>query len=282
MNYAARLYSFISTAISMPLAFHSYFRKRAGGESGVGLVKKLVVLYKTRRNTARIPSGSHFLEHLVMVTTILEIPASDSGCVVECGSYKGASAANLSLACALVKRKLEIFDSFEGLPPPSARDRSHVVTDRAQVHTYEEGEWSGSEAEVRANISRYGDMSVVRFHPGFFAETLPHFAKRCVVAFLDVDLLDSLETCLTHIWPLLTDGGYLFTHEARHVEISALFFDRDWWRENLGCDAPGLIGAGSGLGLIPTGKGYRSDLAYTVKNPLAAGFRENPQRTGLR
>jgi O-methyltransferase len=279
MKCAVRLYGFILTAISLPLAFHSFFRKATGAEYGVGLVRKLALLFKMRRNTARIPSGSHFLEHLVIATTILEIPPSEDGCVVECGSYKGASATNLSLVCAVVKRDLEVFDSFKGLPRPSERDQAHLVPDRSQVHTYEEGEWSGSQAEVRANITRYGDLSVVSLYPGFFHETLPDFEKRCVVAFLDVDLLDSLKTCLKYIWPLLCEGGYIFTHEARHLVISALFFDRDWWRENLGCDAPGLIGAGSGLGLIPSGKGFRSDLAYTMKNPPIGSLRENPQRT---
>jgi O-methyltransferase len=279
VKYAARLYGSILTTVSLPLAFHSFFRRATGGEYGVGLIRKLALLFRMRRNTTRIPSGSHFLEHLVMATTILEIPASESGCVVECGSYKGASATNLSLACALVGRDLEVFDSFEGLPPPSQRDQAHLVPDRSQVHTYGEGEWRGSEAEVRANITRYGDISIVALHPGFFHQTLPHFEKRCVVGFLDVDLLDSLKTCLKHIWPLLCDGGYLFTHEARHFAISAHFFDGDWWSENLGCDAPGLIGAGSGLGLVPSGKGFRSDLAYTIKNPPTGGFRTSPQRT---
>jgi O-methyltransferase len=42
--------------------------------------------------------------------------------VVECGTYAGGSTANLSLVCALVGRELEVFDSFEGLPDPEARD----------------------------------------------------------------------------------------------------------------------------------------------------------------
>jgi hypothetical protein len=159
------------------------------------------------------------------------------------------------------------------------RDEAHLVLDRSQIHTYEQGDWFGAIEEVRANITRYGDVTVVSLHRGYFEQTLPNFKKECVVAFLDVDLVSSLKTCLKHLWPLLCDGGYVFTHEARHLEMSALFFDHAWWRSNIRCEAPGLIGAGSGLGLLPSGTGFRSDLAYAVKNPQA--LRENRQ-TGQR
>jgi hypothetical protein len=83
----------------------------------------------------------------------------------------------------------------------------------------------------------------------------------------DVDLRQSLEVCLNHLWPRLSDGCYLFTHEAAHREIASLFFDDAWWRLNLGCPAPGLVGAGSGLELLPVDGSFRSDLAYTIKGP---------------
>jgi hypothetical protein len=86
-----------------------------------------------------------------------------------------------------------------------------------------------------------------------------------VTAFVDVDLCSSLETCVRVIWPLLVEGGALFVHEARHQEIAALFFDQRWWQENLDASAPGLIGAGTGLGLDPAVGGWKSQLGYAIK-----------------
>jgi O-methyltransferase len=65
----------------------------------------------------------------------------------------------------------------------------------------------------------------------------------------------------------LNDAGFLFSHEAQHLEISALFFDESWWRLSVGSKAPGLIGAGTGLGLVPAPGGFGSGLGYAVKNP---------------
>jgi hypothetical protein len=45
------------------------------------------------------------------------------GVVVECGIWKGAWAANLSLVCRIVGRQLHIYDSFRGLPAPQEGDR---------------------------------------------------------------------------------------------------------------------------------------------------------------
>jgi hypothetical protein len=39
------------------------------------------------------------------------------------------------------------------------------------------------------------------------------------------------------------------------------YFDEAWWRETLGCAAPGLVGSGCGLPLNPTA----SSVGYTRK-----------------
>ena len=65
------------------------------------------------RNYRRI---TRVIEQLIMATQILRSPKTVEGCVVEYGSFKGGSAANLSLVCALCGRQLEVFDSFAGLP----------------------------------------------------------------------------------------------------------------------------------------------------------------------
>jgi hypothetical protein len=232
------------------------------------------------RNRAKIKTASHWLEHLLMATQILKVPRHVQGCVIECGTFQGGSAANLSLVCALCNRTLEIFDSFEGLPEPSSPDGSHILVHEREVQTYAKGAFLGSLHDVQKNITKFGQISACNFNVGYFEQTLPAFRKPCVLVFLDVDLIESLRTCLMYLWPLIHEGCYLFTHEAHHMEIGELFFDKVWWKASLHCGAPGLVGAGSGLGLLPSSGGFRSCLGYAVKDPATASFKINPQ-TGI-
>jgi O-methyltransferase len=265
------------TLLSLPIILLDYFRFETGGEFDVGFLTKIWLIFKMARNNRKITTASHFLEHLIMATQILRVPPSIEGSVVECGSFKGGSAANLSLVCDLCDRKLEVFDSFAGLPEPSNSDKEHLLVNLHEIHSYEKGAFCGALSEVQGNISRYGKISACHFNVGYFEETLPHFSQKCVLVFLDVDLVDSLQTCFTYLWPLLQDGCYLFTHEAHHMEIAGLFFQEEWWRSTMHCGAPGLIGAGTGLGLLPSAGGFRSALGYTVKNPNTRDFDLNPQ-----
>lgn len=268
----ARLYRVALVGLCLPVILAEYVRPETGREYDVGLLDKVVLAGRMLQNNRRIPTGSTFLEHLVMATKILNLPADVDGSIVECGCYKGGSTANLSLVAGLCGRRLDVFDSFEGMPEPTSVDEAHTLVASEQVHTYEEGSWRATLEEARANVSRYGDGSVCRFHVGYFGETLPEFDRECAAVFLDVGLRDSAETCLENLWPLLNDGCHLFTHEAKHMEIASLFFDTDWWRTALDRKPPGLVGAGSGLGLHPGSNGFTSLLAYVVKNPDAREF----------
>jgi O-methyltransferase len=217
------------------------------------------------RNRLRVPSASGFTEQWAVIRAIFGAPA---GSVVECGTYLGGSAVNLSQACMLTGRQFFIFDSFEGLPEPTTQDRDHFVLSSSDIHQYRRGAWKGPLETVQENLKRYGQIGVCNLKKGYLADTLPEFSSPVAVAFCDVDLVESLKTCVRYLWPCMVDGGYFFTHEADHLSIAKLFYDDNWWRDNVACDAPGLIGAGSGLGLSRKPDGtYGSCIGYTVKNP---------------
>jgi O-methyltransferase len=271
------LYRALLLLLSLPVTLRAFFQRATGEEYDVDLRKKCLLMRKFVRNNVRITSGSNFVEHLVMATNILRIPRETEGCIVECGSYKGASTASLSLVAALSGRDLEVFDSFEGLPEPAPQDRAHRVTHWGELHTYQQGGWKGTLDEVKANITKYGDIGACHFNAGYFEETLPEFRRPAVFVFADVDLRGSLETCLEHLWPLLAEGCAFFTHEAPHMEIASLFFDRDWWKRRSDDGPPGLIGAGTGLGLIPRPGGFGSALGYAVKAPELLDLEHRPQ-----
>jgi O-methyltransferase len=263
MDRARRLAHLISLLAAAPLVVGPLLNPATGREYGVGLVSKLRLITRMVRNTRSIPVLSHVYEHFTMAKTILNVPRETEGCVVECGTYAGGSTANLSLVCELVGRELEVFDSFEGLPDSAAEEEVRVLG--VGTGHYHAGQFSATFETVRANVARHGAIDVCRFHRGFFEDTLPAFDRPCVAAFIDVDLRGSAETCVRHLWPLLAPDSHFYTHEAQELHMAALFFDEPWWQDTLATAAPGLAGAGNGLGLLPGAGGYGSELGYTIK-----------------
>ena len=248
--------------LEFPMQTYFFFDKKIGHHYNVGIFKKISLIRKFKRNVKKINTASSWQEHLQIAAKILQIPFHIKGCIIECGSFKGGSTANLSLVCELVNRKLLVYDSFKGLPEPSSKDKIHYSHLSKRKDIYEKGQYKGELEEVKKNIEKYGCVSVCEFRKGYFEDTLPHLTNKCVLAFLDVDLNSSLKTCLIHIWPKLQEGSYLFSHEAMDTNFVSHFFDKKWWEINLRYKAPGFIGAGTGLPLkIHTG----SSIGYTIK-----------------
>ncbi len=223
----------------------------------MSLFKKLRLGLKMLLNNLRIPTGTSFKAHLVMALKILETSPHVEGDIVECGTWKGGSAANLSLVCRIVGRRLKIFDSFEGLPEDDPRDR--------EAAGYKKGDYCGTLNEVESNLKRYGALEVCEFNKGWFSDTLPRLNRPVLLAFLDVDLEASLETCVRHIWPHLVSAGYIFIDECVGLNYCALFFSETWWRKSFNQRPPGLIGAGTGL---PLGEFYMGPYSELPDHPL--------------
>jgi hypothetical protein len=270
--------------LNAPVYLWPYFSSETGTEYGIGFFQKARLLWSMFRNRFRIVTASGFLDQVIMVTEILKVPKHMKGVVVECGSYQGGSTANFSLACALVGRELHVFDSFAGLPEPAEDERLHMVPSINNISTFEKGDWCGTIEVVTENIRRYGNLSVCRFHEGYFDQTLRHFGEPVVFVFCDVDLRSSLEPCVEYLWPLLQNHRILFTHEAHHMKIAGLFFEPDWWYvRGLEKTPPGLVGGGSGIGLYVSDKGrFQSALGFAIKNLQVADLASNgPGPTGM-
>jgi O-methyltransferase len=159
-------------------------------------------------------------EAVSIVSEILRVPSSTPGVVLEAGCFKGGSTAKLSLATKLIGRKLLVYDSFEGLP-----DVQEAEKDR-----FAQGEYTGALEEVKNNVGRYGALEVCDFVRGWFDQTMPKLTEPVLVAFVDVDLRDSLETCLTYLYPKLVPGGAIFSHDG-HLPICVdLMKDQNFWK----------------------------------------------------
>ena len=250
--------NFLCRSVALTLVLSNFYR------SPQPFLAKTMLLARVVRNRMRITSATGLVEQLAMISALLQLPSSIEGSVVECGCYMGGTTTNLSLASKVVGRKLYVFDSFEGLPTPSKGDLKHWAMNIGEYHSYEKGSWCGPLDTVTYNVGKYGASEVCTFIKGYFDSTLPLFSKRVGFVFCDVDLRDSLKMCLRYLWPLLSAGGRLFTHEAHHCEIASLFYDPVLWPESV----PGLVGAGSGLGLSPMADGsFGSCIGYTIKSP---------------
>jgi O-methyltransferase len=222
----------------------------------IGFFRKYSLGLKMFLNKFRMSTGTSYKSHLAMALKVFETSPDVKGDLVECGTWKGGSAANLSLICRLTGRKLKIFDSFQGLPESDAADRQGF---------YETGDYRGQLDEVKRNIKKYGAIECCEFIEGWFEDTLPHLNTPVLLAFLDVDLELSLETCVRNIWPNLAEKGYIFIDEYVDLNYCSIFWSEKYWQKYFDRKPPGLIGSGVGL---PLGEFYIGPWNENDRHPL--------------
>jgi O-methyltransferase len=220
----------------------------AGRQYGIGPLTRLWLAARVILNNRRLRPLSTSRQHLLMIEQILRVPKSVPGDVVECGCFNGASTANLSLACALTKRRLFVCDSFEGLPSPEEEER-HIINTRNSYYQWREGDYKsdGGLEGVKKRIERFGRIEVCRFVKGYFEQTLRDLeCESIVLVFEDADLPSSVRQCLLHLWPKLQVDCRFYSHEPWSVEVVSLFYDEPFWREHFGTSPPGFFGAAVG------------------------------------
>lgn len=243
-----RLFRFWRTlhdVFTMPTALvYLTFSRKVHASYKMNWFQRILLGFRFFRNFYRITSGTSWRAHLVMAMRLLEIPPGVKGEVVECGCWKGGATVNLSIACALVGRKLRIYDSFEGLPAPTKGDH---IAEHGFRNGFTPGVFAGALEEVKANVSRLGAVNACSFHKGWFKDTLVHHEGPIVMAFWDVDYYASLHDCLLNLWPHLTDNAHVYLDEYRNVSYCSVFFSEKYWRKYFDCDPPGLVGIGTGV-----------------------------------
>ena len=140
------------------------------------------------------------------------------GDFVECGVWKGGStmAAALSLMDeGQTNRKLYLYDTFDGMSEPTEADRSYQGVSAATIlESSAAGEefWCRSPIEeVKANLDSTGYPSdKVHYIKGKVEETIPgSLPGKISVLRLDTDWYESTKHELTHLFPLLVEGGFL-------------------------------------------------------------------------
>lgn len=134
--------------------------------------------------------------------------APKTGCIVECGVWRGGMSA--ALADTLPGRTHFLFDSFEGLPPAKAEldGAAAIAYQRDKNHPayHDNCRAERGFAEKAMSISRAGRYELVQ---GWFSETVPHFVPPEPIGLLrlDGDWYESTMECLTALYPKVMPGG---------------------------------------------------------------------------
>jgi O-methyltransferase len=151
------------------------------------------------------------------------------GDVVECGVWRGGSmqaAARTLLSVGDTSRDLHLFDTFDGMPPPTERD-----VRRSDERTAEEllAEQTRERGPVWA-VATLGDVKEgfqqvpypserIHFVQGRVEETIPEAAPEQIsILRLDTDWYESTRHELEHLYPRLSPGGVLLLDDYGYWE----------------------------------------------------------------
>lgn len=130
-----------------------------------------------------------------LVQAVKNVP----GDMAELGVASGASA-NLIASCG-PERRLHLFDTFDGLPQPTAKDNPRF---RKQQYRF-----------TLEGAREYLNGKNVCFYQGLFPATAKDIPPRVRFAFvhLDGDLYESTLAGLQFFYPRMNRGGILISHE---------------------------------------------------------------------
>ena len=145
------------------------------------------------------------------------------GAVVECGVGLGGSmmaAASVLRELGETERDLYLFDTYSGMPRPTAADVS--VRGKKAIVQYRKRSRNGksdwicySREEVEATMERSGyDFCRLHFVEGMVEETLPSCdIDRIALLRLDTDWYDSTRVEMRVLYPKLAPGGLLIVDD---------------------------------------------------------------------
>ena len=151
------------------------------------------------------------------------------GAMVECGVWRGGSmqaVARTLLDLDVRDRDLHLFDTFEGMPPPTNEDRrigGSAARDLLESSPRSSSLWAIADlADVQAGMSRTGYPSErIHYHPGLVQVTVPAQAPEQIALLrLDTDWYESTRHELMHLYDRVTPGGVIIIDDYDYWEGS--------------------------------------------------------------
>ena len=234
--------------------------KKYGEYFNIGKNEKKYILKRLKLSLSKVKAATSLEVQLILIMQILKIKRRNI-CIVECGCYKGSSTIALSIVCKLIKAKLIVYDSFEGLPYSEKNLGLRNYPHLQLYGFYQKGMYDGSLIEVKNNVKLYGEISVCEFRVGNFEKSLKNHKEKVDFCFLDVDLTESTKSCIKYLWKKLRNNSYIYSDDACDLKVVSVWFDNKWWKRNINEKAPGYIGSGCGL---PLKKNF-SSIGYAYK-----------------
>ena len=148
------------------------------------------------------------IEHLYALQTLAAI--SPKGIFVECGVFKGGSAAPL----INLGRETILCDTFTGLPEQTKEDKG-------SMDNLSKGRFAYQQKEVEKNLKNLGlSLSKVKMIKGMVEKTIPLLAKKLTkenkkiaLLHLDVDFYSGTKVCLKYLMPLMAKNGFIVIHD---------------------------------------------------------------------
>jgi O-methyltransferase len=140
------------------------------------------------------------------------------GAIVECGVWRGGSmqaVARTLLARGTTDRDLHLYDTFEGMPPPTEEDRRHdgrPAQELLETTPRTSKVWAVAGLEdVQAGMAQTGyPAERVHFHAGLVEETIPDGAPEHIALLrLDTDWYESTRHELEHLYDRVPSGGVI-------------------------------------------------------------------------
>ena len=158
------------------------------------------------------------------------------GSIVECGVWKGGSmmAVAKTLLELETERDLYLFDTFEGMPPPTAVDVDlYGVQADVLLKTNPMTPAIAPFEEVCRNMYSTGyNPARINLVRGKVEDTLPRAAPREIALLrLDTDWYQSTLHELVHLYPRLIKGGILIIDDYGHFVGSKKAVD-EYFQEN--------------------------------------------------
>jgi O-methyltransferase len=174
------------------------------------------------------------------------------GDVVECGVWRGGSMqaiARVLAAHGSTDRELHLFDTFEGMPPPSEEDVRRGGRPAAELlatRPRSSSIWAIADLEdVRAGMEQVDyPPERIHYHPGMVEETIPAGApERIALLRLDTDWYASTRHELEHLYDRVSPGGVV------------IIDDYDYWEGSRRAVDEFVAQTGARLLLAPMGSG---------------------------
>lgn len=178
--------------------------------------------------------GTQMSEAIYLVNALMETQ-SLNGDVCEFGVAQGFTSALIAHTIRNSKKELWLFDSFEGLPTPTSKDK--LINDIFNLKSIEAyaGTMKHGKESVLSNLRATGfPEDRTNIVPGFIEESIlkSKLAKQVTFAYVDFDFYNPIKVALNYLNTVLVSGGiimvddYNFFSEGAKVAVDEFLSER--------------------------------------------------------